>query len=197
MAQSSRPCKGCGEPIYRTVQVAPIPHYHGPECRPRCDVEGCDKPRHGNVYCSAHHTRWKRTGDPLTALERQPNSGACSVGGCGQPMRKRGWCASHYSMWQRQGEVKPFTYKWGDGGYFATHALLSRTLGQASARRCVDCDGPAAEWSYDHQDPNELVDTSTAYAMVYTRDLSHYEPRCKKCHRLFDENPISMRGCGP
>ena len=128
VAQDSRPCKGCGATIFRTAPVAPIKHYCSPECRPRCSVEECDKPRHGNTYCPAHHTRWKRYGDPLAPLLRQSNAAAprkpreklipklCSVDGCDGFSRQRGWCGGHYSMWRRTGKVQPFTYKWAAVG---------------------------------------------------------------------------------
>lgn len=124
MAQASAPCKGCGADIPRTNPTAPIRHYCSPDCRPRCSVDDCDKPRHGNVYCSAHHTRWKRLGDPLAPQVRVSNRAPrsrktdpivvllCVVAGCGQPRRKRGWCASHYAQWWSTGEVRPFKYKW-------------------------------------------------------------------------------------
>lgn len=81
-------CRGCGAAIPRTGKTQPA-HYCGPDCRPRCSVEGCVKPRHGLTYCSAHHTRWKRCGDPLAPLQREPNVGSCSVDGCDDPSRKR------------------------------------------------------------------------------------------------------------
>lgn len=180
----SRPCDGCGEPVYRTVSVAPIRHYCSPACRPRCSVEGCEKVRHGDVYCTEHHTRWKRTGDPLTPLERQHNVGTCSVEGCDQPMRKAGWCSDHYSHARRHGDVlTPFAYKWGSGGYFSTHAWLGRLLGPAADRTCIECNGPAAEWSYDHNDPNERIDSR---GCAYSRDPKCYSPRCALCHRRMD-----------
>lgn len=116
MTQDSRPCQGCGATIYRTVPVAPIQHYCGPDCRPRCSVEGCDKPRHGPTYCSAHHTRWKRYGDAEAPRQRRRNDGACEVEGCDEPMRKRGWCVSHYSQWRRRGTVEPFIRRWAEPG---------------------------------------------------------------------------------
>ena len=144
MAQTSRPCKGCGEPIYRTVSVAPIPWYHGPECRPSCDVEDCTKPRHGDFYCSTHHSRWRKYGDPLAPLVRSPNIGECSVEGCDQPMRKRTWCAAHYAQWKRSGEVRPFAYKWADeltceicgapNGTYSSRKFCSDSCKQAAYR---------------------------------------------------------------
>jgi len=78
----------------------------------RCSIEECDKPAHSRGWCSPHYSRWHSTGDPLTPLKRQPNTGPCTVDGCNEPMRKRTWCASHYNQWRRTGEVRPFRYKW-------------------------------------------------------------------------------------
>lgn len=115
MAQTSAPCRGCGADIPRTNPTAPIRHYCTPDCRPRCDVPGCDKPKHGSLYCSAHHSRWKRLGDPLAPYERTGNVGLlCDVEGCDQPRRKRTWCASHYAQWYTTGEVRQFAYRWAD-----------------------------------------------------------------------------------
>ena len=187
VAQNSRPCMGCGATIYRTGSTAPVKHYCGPECRPRCGIDGCDKPRHGDTYCSAHHTRWKRTGDPLTPFERLPNSGACSVAGCDQPMRKKTWCASHYTQWAECGEVRPFAWKWGDGRYIATHTRLRRLLGAASGFPCSDCGRQAQEWSYDHNDPDVKHDPEHS-GCAYSRNPDCYSPRCALCHRSFDRS---------
>lgn len=182
VAQSSRPCKGCGEPIYRTVPVAPIPHYHGPDCRPRCIVEGCEKPPHA--------TRAARFGDPLAPRVRYPNEGACSVGGCDEPMRKRTWCAKHYAMWTQYGEIREWKYQWGSGGYNSWHRVLTRLRGRPSEYSCVDCNGEAREWSYDGDDPDEQLDPKHG---AFARNPDAYSPRCVRCHRIFDENPIAVR----
>ena len=192
MAQDSRPCKGCGEPIYRTAPVAPIKHYHGPECRPRCSVDDCEKPTHSKGFCSAHATRAARKGDPLAPKERGRNEGPCEVEGCGQPMRKKRLCASHYSMVVRLGEIRDWSFRWGEGGYGPTHALLRRKRGRPETHACVDCGKAAEEWSYNGGDPAEQIDPERGAA--FTRNLDAYSPRCVRCHRLYDENPISMRG---
>jgi hypothetical protein len=183
MAQATRPCKGCGELIYRTRPRGEIPRYCSSECGPRCTVDGCEKPRHGKVYCSVHRGRWVKYGDPLAPLVRQPNVGTCTIEGCDQPMRKRTWCASHYAQWHSTGMVAPFVWKWGSGGYGPTHARLSRIMGPASAQSCVDCGDPAAEWSYSHNDPDEMVDKKLG---PYTYKTECYSPRCVLCHRRFD-----------
>lgn len=151
------PCEGCGEPILRTGARGVIRRYCSPDCRPRCDVEGCQKPTHGDVYCMSHHTQWKRYGDPLTPV-----------------------------LWTQ-----------GEGEYDAVHHRLRTHRGVARELVCVDCGGPAEEWSYDHDDPDELLHTKIRESMFsktppkYSRDLSHYSPRCVPCHRSFDRRQPS------
>jgi hypothetical protein len=56
----------------------------------------------------------------------------------------------------------------------ALHLRLKRLRGKAKEYGCVDCDGPALEWSQIH-------DTSGL-------DLwEHYEPRCRSCHINYDK----------
>lgn len=191
MAQDSRPCKGCGQPIYRTVAVAPIKHYHGLECRPRCSVDGCDKPTHSKGMCSAHATRAARHGDPLAPKLRGRNEGECEVDGCDKPMRKTRLCASHYAMLTAHGEIRDWAYRWGEGGYVPTHAMLRRRRGRPESHACVDCGATAEEWSYDGGDPEERIDPDRG--APFTRNLDYYSPRCVRCHRFYDENPIAMR----
>lgn len=185
MAQASRPCKGCGALIYRTVAVAPIRHYCSPDCRPHCDIDGCEKPQHAKGMCTSHATRASRYGDPLAPKLRMSNVGACSVGDCEQPMRKVGFCASHYAMWREFGEIRDWHYRHGDGGYIPTHNWIRRQRGKPGQHSCVDCGCVAEEWSYDNADPDERRDPNHDNA-AFSRKLEHYAPRCVPCHRAFD-----------
>ena len=181
----SRPCKGCGEPISRTAEIGPIKHYHSPECRPRCSVDGCVQPIKGKGMCSEHVTRFDRTGDPLTPLKRQHNVGTCAVEGCDEPMRKTGWCASHYAQWQRSGEdPKPFGYKWGsdDVGYIGLHGRIRSQRGLASLLSCQHCGRRAAQWAYDHTCPDERASEDGPYSI----NIMRYIPLCVSCHKRFD-----------
>ena len=75
----------------------------------------------------------------------------------------------------------------GDHLSFAgVHKRLMRLWGPASSRQCVDCEGRAAEWSYDGLDPKQLTGESNGFVLAYSLDLSHYQPRCTSCHRKFD-----------
>lgn len=91
------PCDGCGA----LLSGKGGKRYCGLSCRPRCSIEVCGKPRHGSVYCSAHHSRWKKYGDPLAPMVRSKNEGSCVADGCDNPMRKVGLCATHYSQTRR------------------------------------------------------------------------------------------------
>jgi hypothetical protein len=68
--------------------------------------------------------------------------------------------------------------------YNSLHARLRRVRGAASALTCIDCGRQADEWSYRGGCPDELseVRERDGHAMLYTLDLSMYDPRCKSCH---------------
>lgn len=105
------PCLGCGA----LLSGKGGRRYCGPNCRPRCSVDACERPAHGKTYCTAHHTRWKRFGDPIAPLVRQKNDGPCCIEGCDRPMRKVGMCGSHYQQSRRtKAPAKPFMYTWVD-----------------------------------------------------------------------------------
>ncbi len=60
-------------------------------------------------------------------------------------------------------------------GNKAMHARIVKNHGKAKNYKCVDCGKQAEEWSNikDH---------------IYTDKIEDYLPRCKKCHRKYD-NP--------
>lgn len=129
----------------------------------------------------------------------------CQIGGCDKPVEARRLCSQHYKRWQRHGDprmVLPLnTFKPGalhpnwagtEPGYRAAHFRLRRTRGPASQHPCIHCGEPAREWSYDHQDPNELIDVVETHPNVwailaYSVDFSHYQSRCNRCHQLLDK----------
>lgn len=69
-----------------------------------CSVDGCDKPRHGLLYCAAHRHRWERHGDPLGGKHGKVSDNPCAVAGCGEAAFQRDWCRSHYMRWYRYGD---------------------------------------------------------------------------------------------
>jgi hypothetical protein len=66
--------------------------------------------------------------------------------------------------------------------YGTLHTRLSAVRGSASRRECTHCAAPAADWAYDHTDPNELRDERG----TYSTDLARYFPLCKSCHKRYD-----------
>ena len=66
--------------------------------------------------------------------------------------------------------------------YRAVHARIKQQRGPASYFKCCDCGKQAAEWSYNHMDPDERQSLYGAYST----EMQQYEPRCVKCHRGFD-----------
>lgn len=76
--------------------------------------------------------------------------------------------------------------------YYYCHTLVRRSRGSARLLSCVDCGGLAEEWSYNHQDPNEIVGVVKigrhTYPATYSADPEFYDPRCRLCHRAFDRN---------
>ena len=57
-------------------------------------------------------------------------------------------------------------------GYRARHDRTERARGKARDQLCVDCAGPAADWSQIHGTSGQ--------------DPAHYQPRCRACHLTFD-----------
>ncbi len=73
-------------------------------------------------------------------------------------------------------------------GYRAAHARVAAERGLATRWPCEDCLKPAADWSYDHADPDELTATDAAnLGAAYSLDLNHYQPRCRPCHVALDK----------
>lgn len=67
--------------------------------------------------------------------------------------------------------------------YMTAHDRVRKVKGKASAQKCVDCGGPAAHWSYNHRDPQQIV---TESGTAYSFNPDYYEARCVTDHRIFD-----------
>lgn len=73
-------------------------------------------------------------------------------------------------------------------GYYGAHQRLTAQRGRAADHPCADCGQPARHWSYDYDDPQELLHRHPGRrAMLrYSTDPEHYVPRCAGCHRRHD-----------
>lgn len=123
----------------------------------------------------------------------------CSIPDCTKGGKiARGWCSRHYKRWQIHGDplfVHPFAagpgraganhpmWKARSIGYTAAHLRISAEKGPAREYACVDCAGPAAEWSYTGADPAPLTDD---VGRTYSDDPAFYVARCASCHRRHD-----------
>lgn len=125
----------------------------------------------------------------------------CSLPDCDMRHHAHGLCKVHDQRQRRHGD--PTIVRMGSGeqnpnwqgdevGYVGAHKRVHRERGQASAHTCVDCGAQAAQWSYNHNDPDELTGISRAsIASRYSADPSYYEPRCHPCHRAFDREELT------
>lgn len=89
---------------------------------------------------------------------------------------------------EQMAEVGRRNRKIGQISYSAAHRRIRAAKGSARDRTCVGCDGPAAEWSYDHSDPDEWheVHSRTGRLVAYSANPDHYAARCSTCHQAFD-----------
>ncbi len=71
-------------------------------------------------------------------------------------------------------------------GYRGAHMRVVAARGHASSYLCADCGRPAAEWAYQHGDPDELVAAVNGKPRHYSLDSDRYAPMCRPCHRRLD-----------
>jgi hypothetical protein len=148
--------------------------------KPQCSIEGCDEPVEGHGWCNKHYLRWRRHGDPQTKLVGLGL--ICSVEDCEAPVLARGWCSMHWQRWENHGTTDRLRDE-ESGSYAGAHFRVARVKGPARDCTCAMCLAPAAEWAYDHDDPDELRDDHG----VFSLDPAHYMPLCKRCHYQFDQ----------
>lgn len=120
-----------------------------------CTIDGCPRPHKGRGYCKLHLQRVWRQGDPLRVGVPQHHTGEEHPNWTGDTISYRG-----------------------------AHLRVAYQRGRAAQRLCsTGCGRPAAEWAYDHQDPNELHRDD---GRPFSANPAHYTPMCRPCHRRFD-----------
>lgn len=163
----------------------------------QCSMPNCDRRAQGRGLCKMHWARWKRWGDPSIVHPKgsgNPSKKPCLVESCNRMSHAHGYCQMHLARWHRHGSpyivgaVTGRPLKGDVPGWAAIHKRLRRIHGPAREHICVDCGGPAAEWSYDHEDANQIMANSNGSWFPYSLDLNHYTPRCRSCHRRFDKS---------
>ena len=110
------------------------------------------------------------------------------------PGRLKAWDAAY-----RAGGRDP-DMPWPEGpvGYFIAHKRVQAIYGPAKNHACKHCDGPAAEWAYDGDDPDEyggpVFDRRrrSSSVMRWSGKPQHYMPLCKRCHIKYDRKKASV-----
>jgi len=158
-----------------------------------CAVDECERPARSRGWCQAHYFRWRRNGEPGSAeLQTRGQPRPCSVDGCESDRDAQGLCSKHYQRFQKwgtpdfvgdrvRGEAHP-QWKDDDIGYGTAHERTRAVRGSASGYRCCECGAAAAQWAYDHEDPDERASDMGRYSV----NPDHYRPMCVPCHKRFD-----------
>lgn len=125
----------------------------------------------------------------------------CAVEPCERPVKARGWCGTHHERWRRTGMVhldpaRKRAAAWrGDAiTYWGAHDRVTAVRGAAKMHACAHCSNVAAEWAYDHADPNEKLGPPSHVGgppRAYSTDPDRYLPLCRSCHRYFDQQGVA------
>lgn len=112
----------------------------------------------------------------------------CRIDDCTSIVKGRGLCAKHYMRWAKYGDPEWTAYSdpQSEITYTTAHQRVAKRRGPATDHPCVDCGAGAHEWSYIGGCPREQRNTG-AYDSPYSPDPARYEPRCRGCHRAFDQ----------
>lgn len=171
----------------RTVEEFDMSESSG---RTMCSIDDCFRSVRARGLCNTHNLRWLSTGVLGGPIEdRRRNVGStCSVVECERPAKSRGWCQAHYLRWyatgtEPAGPVVQIHRRHDEVTYSGVHMRLRSDLGLAATYDCADCGKAAEEWSYNHSDPGELINSA---GLAYSLSVEHYAPRCRKCHFSFD-----------
>lgn len=94
-----------------------------------CSVADCGKPSRRAGYCSAHHHRALRYGNPLGggALRVRAHDTICSVDGCHRPYYGRGYCQRHWQRWEAHGDPKAGRTERGSVPEYIETVILAHT----------------------------------------------------------------------
>lgn len=100
--------------------------------KPRCGVEGCERPHYGNGWCRPHGRSFKTHGDPLAVVLprrlRRRETAVCSIDGCERMAKTATLCSAHYARKQRHGD--PLAGKFG-----SVRTLVSAAIGDIDRDR--------------------------------------------------------------
>lgn len=176
----------------------------------KCSIDGCERDSyHYRTMCNPHYMRLHRYGDPhwcqspryrdlrgqrfgtLVVRERVGNRWLCDCD-CGNTRLAAAGGLNRNGDRSVCGD-KQAHYRKEIPNYSDVHNRLAYLRGPARDHRCVECGGQAAHWSYDHGDPDELLDLSDRGSLPYSPKPEHYQARCAACHKTFDLERIHAK----
>lgn len=146
-----------------------------------CTVDGCTSSPKARGLCSKHHTRLMRRG--TTDPGRPYGRTTCSQPDCELPHYSKDLCNRHYQALQRYGDPALWhgpRWRGDEIGYLSAHYRVYAARGKASSYPCASCGEPAANWAYDHGDPDER--RGGPKNLPYSPDPGRYRPLCCSCH---------------
>lgn len=175
------------------------------DVQPFCEVKDCDKPLERKGFCYGHYMKNWRYGTPtpqrlptwtdianerfgsLVALRRLGKRWECLCD-CGKTRVVSVGDLNRYGHRSTCGDRN--AHRRNDSGYGAAHWRCVKDRGPSTSYSCVDCGEQARQWSYNHDDPNELLGTSGlgGQVMPFSLKPEYYSPRCVPCHKRFDLN---------
>lgn len=79
-------------------------------------------------------------------------------------------------------------------GYGSAHDRVRRERGSARLHACRNCGGPATQWAYDYNDPQELQGVLRGASLRYSAHPEHYLPLCAPCHQRADRRGAWVDG---
>lgn len=164
-----------------------------------CSIEECAKPACKRGWCELHYRRWRRHGDPTIVLVQYRGPETCTIVGCSRPHYGKTFCRLHYDRWVRLGDALAVVRPKSKGmpedpcDYSTAHGRVVRRRGVASTHECVDCGGPAQQWSYNKRGEFEFTDlvrgfNDRLYEVTFSGNPDDYDPRCRSCHGRFDRS---------
>lgn len=152
---------------------------------PNCSFDDCELTARSAAaeYCEKHYGRQRRKAPMADPPRRGEQS--CVVGDCDlvEYNLTTHLCRNHHLKYRACGNPIAPHGNWREVvNYYSWHGKLARLRGKASEKTCP-CGRSAAQWSYDHLDPDELVNDE---GLPYSLNPDRYVARCVPCHVRFD-----------
>ena len=143
-------CVACGSEIQRTPRpngaLAPAPKYCSDECKPRCTIKGCKRPRRKREWCANHYATWCTYGDPETPPKhRWAEQHLCLVcgrrpsdGGWESPHRR--WCSARCQrLWYKHDGEVPTGFRCEECGKWVDLVRPGHKRKRSDSRSCEAC----------------------------------------------------------